>query len=81
VLRATVELARSRGAVPLIVVPEFGPEEPGEQTLRRQILDDTGLPYVQVELDPTWRISDDGHPDPRAARAIADGVAARLRSR
>jgi hypothetical protein len=81
VLRATVELARSRGAVPLIVVPEFGPEEPGEQALRHQILDDTGLPYVRVELDPTWRISDDDHPDPRAARAIADGVAARLRSR
>lgn len=81
VLRATVDLARSRGAVPLIVVPEFGPEEPREQALRQQILDDTGLPYVRVELDPTWRISDDDHPDPRAARAIADGVAACLRSR
>ena len=29
VLRATVDLARARGATPLIVVPQFGPEEAG----------------------------------------------------
>jgi hypothetical protein len=81
VLRATVELARARGAVPLIVVPQFGPEEPCEQALRNRILDEAGLPYVRVELDPTWRIPDNGHPDPRAARAIAVALAARLRGR
>jgi len=78
VLRATVALARSRGAVPLIVVPQFVPEEPVERELRRRILDQTGLPYVWVDLDPTWRVADDGHPDARAARAIAAAIAARL---
>jgi hypothetical protein len=78
VLLATVALARSRGAVPLIVVPQFVPEEPVEHELRRRILDETGLPYVWVELDPTWRVPGDGHPDPRAAHKIAAAIAARL---
>ncbi|HVT03859.1 MAG TPA: hypothetical protein VHL58_10865 [Thermoanaerobaculia bacterium] len=80
VLRATVELALARGAVPLILVPEFRAEEPGERMLRARILDEPGLPYVRVELDPTWRILNDGHPDPRAAHAIAVAIAERLRA-
>ena len=80
VLRATVELARARGAVPLIVVPQIGPEGPSEHELRRRILDDSGLPYVRVELDSAWRVPDDGHPDARAAHAIAVAIAARLRA-
>jgi hypothetical protein len=81
VLRATVDLARERGAVSLIVVPQFGAEEPGERALRRRILDETGLPYVHVELDPRWRFWWNRHPDPRAARAIAVAVAAYLSDR
>jgi hypothetical protein len=80
VLRATSGLARSRGAVPLIVVPQFAPEQPDEQALRQRILDDSGLPVVRVELDGRWRIPGDGHPDARAARAIASAIADRLRS-
>ncbi len=79
VLRATVDLARARGAVPLIVVPQFGREEPGERALRYRILDDRGIPYVHVELDPSWRLWWNRHPDARAARAMAVAVAARLR--
>jgi hypothetical protein len=78
VLRATIELARARGAVPLIVVPQFGPEEPDERALRRRILDETGLPYVSVDLDAGWRIPSDSHPNPRAAHAIAVAIATRL---
>ncbi len=81
VLQVTVALARARGAVPIIVVPQFTPEEPRERALRRRILEETGLSYVWVELDPNWRIPDDGHPDPRAAQAIAVAIAARLRER
>lgn len=80
VLRATVELARKRGAVPLIVVPQFGSELQREAELRHRILDEGGLPYMQVELDPALRVPDDGHPDARAARAIAVAIAARLRA-
>jgi hypothetical protein len=81
VLRATVELARARGAVPLILVPQFTPEDPTEEVLRRRILDDAGLPYVWVKLDPSWRVPGDSHPDSRAAHAMAVAIAARLRQR
>ena len=78
VLHATVDLARARGATPLIVVPQFGPEEQNEQVLRRRILDETGLPYLRVELNSAWRLPWDRHPNARAARIIAAAVAARL---
>jgi hypothetical protein len=79
VLRATVNLAHTRGAVPLIVVPQFSPEAPVERMLRHRILDEVGLPYVWVELDPSWRVPGDQHPDARAAHAMAVAIAARLR--
>jgi hypothetical protein len=79
ILRATVTLARSRGAAPLIVVPQFGPEEPLERQLRGRILDETGLPYVFVEVEEAWRLAWDRHPNPRAARTIAVAVTDRLR--
>jgi hypothetical protein len=75
VLVATVRLARSRGAVPLIVVPQFEPEESRERELRRRILDDAHLPYVYVPLDPDDRIENDGHPDADGAREIAEAIA------
>jgi hypothetical protein len=78
VLHATADLARARGAVPLILVPQFTPEEPPELMLRRLILDEAGLSYVRVELDPGWRVPGDRHPDARAARAMATAIAAQL---
>jgi len=78
VFHATVELARARGATPLILVPQFGSEGPGEEMLRRRILDETGLPYVRVEINAAWRLPWDRHPNPAAARTIAAAVAARL---
>jgi hypothetical protein len=78
VFNATVALARARGAISLIVVPQFGPESPRELELRRRILDESGLDYVWVQLDPSWRVPTDGHPDARAAHAIAAAIAARL---
>jgi hypothetical protein len=79
VLLATVALARSRGALPIILVPEFTPEDPTERVLRREILDDAGLPYLLVKLDPSWHVRGDSHPDARAAHAMAVAIAARLR--
>ena len=78
VLHATTELARSRGAMPLVVVPQFAPEQPDEAALRHRVLDGSDVPIVRVELDGTWRIPGDGHPDARAAHAIAEAIAARL---
>jgi hypothetical protein len=81
VLRATIGLARAHGATPVIVVPQFGPEEPAGQLLRRRILDEIGLPYLWVEIDEAWRLPWDRHPNARGAHAIASAVAARLRGR
>jgi hypothetical protein len=80
VLRSTVDLARARGAVPIIVVPQFTPEEPAEREIRSRVLDQAGLPYVWVQLDASWQVPDDGHPDARAAHAIAVAIANQLLS-
>ncbi len=52
VLRATLDLAQSRGAIPVLVVPQFVPEEATEQMLRRRVLDDAGLPYIARRTRP-----------------------------
>jgi hypothetical protein len=79
VLRATCDLARARGAVPLILVPQFVPEDPRADALRQRIIGNSDLPVVRVELDRSWRIPGDGHPDARAARAMARAIGDRLR--
>ena len=76
-LVAIVAAARTRGAQPLILVPEFGSEQPIERRLREQVL--SGLPSVQVRLDPDWAIPGDGHPDARANAAMSRAVLAALR--
>jgi hypothetical protein len=77
-LRATVELARAHGAIPLIVVPQFGKEEEVERTLRRRILDETGVPYALVEINADWRLPWNQHPNALASRAIADAIVGQL---
>ena len=77
-LRETVALARARNATPLVVVPQFGPEDPAERALRQRILDDT-IPSVIVTIDDAWRLPWDRHPNARAARTIAAAIAERLR--
>ena len=79
-LLASAALARRNGAVSLVVDPQFGPESPVERMLRRRILDESGIAYVRVQLDPNWHLKGDLHPDPRAAHAIAVAIAARLRT-
>lgn len=81
VLRATVDLARARGATPLIVVPQFGVEDQAQATLRHRIFDEAALPYLLVNIDADWRLRWDRHPNPRAAHMIAAAVSARLRER
>jgi hypothetical protein len=82
VLAATAVLARKRGAICLVVDPQFGPESAAEEMLRRRILDEPGMTpgidYVRVQLDPSWHLKGDLHPDPRAAHMIALAIAAHL---
>jgi hypothetical protein len=79
ILQATVDLARSRGAAPLIVVLQIGHEAEPEARLRRRIFDSTALPSVFVEIDPAWHLPWDRHPDARAAQVIATAIVDRLR--
>jgi hypothetical protein len=79
VLRATLALATARGARPVILVLQLGPEDELERSLRRRILDAAGLPYLFVQIDRDWRLPGDVHPNARAAATIAAAVAARLR--
>ena len=51
-----------------------------ERTLRQRILEQSGLDFLQVKLDPSWHLQGDLHPDARAAHAIAMAIAAKLRS-
>jgi hypothetical protein len=78
IFAATVALARNRGAAPLIVMPQFGPESEPERLLRERIFDGTDIPVVIVPIDPSWRLPWNRHPDARAAHAIAEAIAARL---
>jgi hypothetical protein len=77
---AIVELARRRGATPLVIVPQFGAEDEIQRTIRQRILGDD-IPSVLVSLDPDWRLTWDRHPNPHAAHVIATAVAARLQPR
>jgi len=81
VLRATSNLALAHGATPLLVVLQFGQEEGPEQALRRRILDDGSIPYIFVDIDSSWRLAWDRHPNARAAHAIAATIATELRGR
>lgn len=81
VFRATSDLAQAHGAQPLLVVLQFGHEDQPEQALRRRILDDANIPYVFVDVDSSWRLSWDRHPNARAAHAIAAAIANDLQTR
>jgi hypothetical protein len=81
VFRATSELARAHGAIPLLVVVQFGQEEGPEQVLRRRILDQASIPYLLIDIDSSWRLPWDRHPNARAAHAIAAVIVNELRGR
>jgi len=79
-LLATAALARKRGAIALVVDPQYNPENPVERMLRRRILDESGVEYVRVMLDPSWHLKGDRHPDSRAAYVIAMAIASKLKA-
>lgn len=78
-LSAMVAAAEARGAIPLILVPQLTVETAEEAAIRRRVL--TGLPHIQVHVDPAWRVPNNLHPDARADAALADAVAKYLQAR
>jgi len=78
VLRAASDLAQAHGAIPLLVVLQFGHEEGSEQVLRRRILDEASIPYALIDIDSSWRLPWDRHPNARAAHTIAAAIVTEL---
>jgi len=72
-------MAHSRGAAALVVAPVLEPETAAERALRHEVLDEAGIDYVLVPIDPHWRIPGDHHPDARGAEAMARAIVQRLR--
>jgi hypothetical protein len=77
VFLAIARLVRARGASPLVILPQFGPEDDAQAGIRERVLADD-VPSLVIALDPDWRLPWDRHPNARAARAIAAAIAARL---
>ncbi len=77
ILHAIVDLARARGATPLIVVPQFGPDDALQGAIRARALS-ADLPQLLVSLDPGWRLPWDRHPNADAAHLIARAIVTRL---
>lgn len=80
VLRATAALARRRGAQSLIVVPILEPETPQEAAIRRRVLDEGDVDYVQIPVPPNWRLAGDQHPNACGAQAMAAAITAALQT-
>jgi hypothetical protein len=76
VLQAAQRMAAQRGAVMLVLLPQFAPETPVERRLRREILDAGHIPYIVTPVRSV--LPHQIHPDPKSAREIATQVAAWL---
>lgn len=74
----TARLAREKGAAPLFLIPSLGAPRPlddhPEAWIIHELFEARKLPYVLVDLDPAWTLAHDGHPDPRAARRMAEAI-------
>lgn len=79
VLRAVQAFARARGSDAIVILPVFVPETRQERAIRDDILERSDLHAVVVPLSGDWRIVRDGHPDARAATAVAEAIVRRLR--
>jgi hypothetical protein len=84
VLLETAALARARGAESLFVVTNYdGPPciayDGRTPWAIRSIFEEARLPYIEVDVDPGWRLPNEPHPDARAHHKIADAVEQRLR--
>ena len=75
-LLAAQNLAASRGAPLLVLLPRFAPETPLERRLRAEILDRPAIPYLMIPVKTV--LPHEIHPDPASAQDIAAQVAAWL---
>jgi hypothetical protein len=87
ILRATAEAARSRGALPLFVVTNYGPaclrERDEEPWIVEELFVRQALPFVRVDLEAGDLLPGllERHPGPRGSARIAAAVEGALAER
>jgi hypothetical protein len=74
VLKGAIAAAEARGARPIVLVPQYLPEEPVERRIREVVLDRAGIPYLLVPIPPRWRSPTHYHPTREGAAALAAAV-------
>jgi len=79
---ATDRAARARGAQALFLLTNFRepclPDASGRPAIEARLFDGLPVRHVRVDLDPTWIVPGNSHPDPRAHARLADAVVAAL---
>lgn len=85
-VRATLDLGRTRGAEVLFVFTNAAEAcvdvEGRAPWLYRTLLEEPALPAVRVDIPPELRLTDgDVHPGPAAHRVLADAIEGALRAR
>ncbi|HEY1692338.1 MAG TPA: hypothetical protein VGG39_09255 [Polyangiaceae bacterium] len=82
---AVAAAARERGAYPLFLLTNYywqcEPDETGAPSIERRLFGGLDVDHVRVDLDRSWIIPSNGHPDARANRLLADAVAGALERR
>jgi hypothetical protein len=77
--------ARARGAYSLFVLTNLGapclPDASGRPSIDGRLFDEGGIDHVRVDLDPTWVVHTNWHPDARAHARLADAITEALRPR
>jgi 2-polyprenyl-3-methyl-5-hydroxy-6-metoxy-1,4-benzoquinol methylase/uncharacterized protein YbaR (Trm112 family) len=83
IVAATARDVRARGAFPLFVATNFRDpclhDGSGESSLAHRLFAGLDVVHVSVDLDPSWAVPHDGHPDLRGSRALADAIVDQLR--
>jgi hypothetical protein len=80
---ATDRAARARGVQALFLLTNFLqpclPDASGRPAIEARLFDGLPVKHVRVDLDPTWILTSNSHPDARAHARLADGVVEALR--
>src|SRR5262249_37717869 len=75
IFRALADDARARGAVPLVLIPGWGPprglDQHPEAWLVREIFERPGIEYVLGDFPTEYLIPGNPHPGPRGAEMMA----------
>jgi len=78
IIHASATAARSRGALPLFVIPSYRParsfEQRPEAPLADALFTNPPVPFLFVDLDGDLLLPGDGHPSPKGADRIATAI-------